>query len=57
MQGHNYKWLIEAFQDDTCQPFGYMVIDHYTTTPDDRRYITCILPGERFVVYTRRSNV
>ena len=57
MQGHNYKWLIEAFQDATSQPYGYLVLDHHNKTPEDRRYVTCILPGERLVVYTRRSNV
>ena len=57
MQSHNFKSHIEAFQNATSQTYGYMVRDHHYKTPEDRRYVTCILPGERLVVYTRRSNL
>ena len=57
MQGKNANWLIKSFEDATSQPYGYLVLDHHTKTPEDRLYVTNILPGELLTVYTRRSNV
>lgn len=57
MQAQNSKWLISSFEDATSQPYGYLVLDHHTKTPEDRRYVTCILPGERLTVYNPRKNV
>ena len=57
MQAQNAKWLINSFEDATSQPYGYLVLEHHPKTPEDRRYVTSILPGERLIVYNRRNNV
>ena len=46
---HNF--LIEAYQDATHQPHGYLFIDLHKNTSDHLRFRTCVFPGEIAVVY------
>lgn len=57
MHPGNAKWLIEAFDDATSQPYGYLVLDHHPESDKDQRVVTRILPGEYLIVYTCRKKV
>jgi hypothetical protein len=47
-----FYWLLDAFNDATSKPYGYLVLDtHPTTMDDDERVLTNILPGERITYY------
>ena len=48
-------WLIDAFNDATKEPFGYLVLDHHPTSQRDMRVLTNILPGKGLTVYMKRS--
>ena len=48
-------WLIDAFNDATKEPFGYLVIDHHPTSQRDMPVLTNILPGKGLTVYMKRS--
>ena len=43
--------LVEAYNDATSQPYGYLLIDFTTETKDDMRLRTNIFPGEQMIVY------
>lgn len=45
------RHLIEAYEDATMQPHGYLLIDLKQTTPSDLRLRTGILPHETEYVY------
>ena len=45
------KYLQEAYQDSTAEPFHYLFIDLRTTTPETYRLRTQIFPGETQYVY------
>ena len=45
------KFLLEAFQDATKEPHGYLLIDLKPATNDDERVRTNILDGQRQIVY------
>ena len=45
------KYLTEAFADATSQPYGYLLVDLKTTTPDELRLRTEIFPDENMYVY------
>ena len=45
------QFLLEAFQDATREPHGYLVIDLKPATNDDERIRTNILDRQRQIVY------
>ena len=45
------KFLVEAFNDATSKPFGYLLIDLKPGTPENIRVRTNIFPDERNYVY------
>ena len=45
------KFLVEAFNDATTNPFGYLLIDLKPDTPENLRVRTNIFPDERHYVY------
>ena len=50
------NYLMEAFDDATSKPYGYLMIDCHQLTPENMRLRTNILPGERqMIVYVRRT--
>ena len=52
MHPANFYWLINAFDDATSKPHGYLVLDHHPKSEDDERVVTNILPGEDLTYYT-----
>ena len=48
------QFLIEAYQDATSQPHGYLYIDLHQGTDDLLRFRTNIFPGEQAVVYVAK---
>jgi hypothetical protein len=57
MHPGNAKWLIEAFDDATSRPYGYLVLDHHPESDKDKRVVTQILPGENLTLYSCRNKV
>ena len=49
------RWLLDAFINATNKPFGYLVLDHHSTSQRDMRVLTNILPGKGLTVYMKRS--
>ena len=49
------NYLMEAFDDATSKPYEYLMIDCHQLTPENMRLRTNILPGERQIVYARRT--
>ena len=48
--------LVEAYEDATKKPRGYIVVNNLTHTGDeDVRLSTCILPCETLVLYTQKK--
>ena len=47
------KYFLEAFNDATDMPYGYLLVDFKAMTPDNMRLRTDIL-ADRHVVYTQR---
>jgi hypothetical protein len=45
------KYFREAFADATSRPYGYLLVDLKTTTPDDLRLRTDIFPDKDTIVY------
>jgi hypothetical protein len=51
-----FYWLLDAFDDATAKPFGYLVLDtHPRTTDDGERVLTGILPGEQLTYYAQKK--
>ena len=48
-------YLLESYHDATSKPYGYLLIDCHQLTPENMRLRTNILPGERQIVYARRT--
>ena len=49
------KRLVEAYEDATRQPRGYLVVNNLTSSGDDDvRLSTSILPSDTLVLYTRK---
>ena len=42
------KFFNEVFEDATSQPYGYLLIDLRTTTPDELRLRTAIFPDDKY---------
>ena len=49
------RWLLDAFNDATNRPFGYLVLDHHPTSLRDKRVLANILPGKNLTLYMKRS--
>ncbi len=49
------NYLMEAFHDATNKPYGYLLIDCHQLTLENLRLRTNILPGERQIVFVRRT--
>ena len=45
------RWLLDAFTDATSKPYGYLVLDHHPSTPEDNTVVKNILPGEQLTYY------
>jgi hypothetical protein len=43
---HKWKLFIEAYEDATLKPFGYLIIDIKSDTPENLRLRTRVLPEE-----------
>ena len=48
------NYLLESFQDATCRPYGYLLLDLHQLTSDNMRVRTNILPGEKQIVYVHK---
>ena len=51
MYPKNTKFLVDAFEDATQVPYGYLLLDLRQETPEDMRVRCNILPGEQETVY------
>jgi hypothetical protein len=49
------SYLMESFEDATSKPYGYLMIDCHQLSPENMRLRTNILPGERQIVYVKRT--
>ena len=47
----NTKFLVEAFDDATQVPYGYLLIDLRQETPENMRIRSNIFPNEQEAVY------
>ena len=45
------KWLVDSFTEATSKPYGYMVVDHHPSTPENQTVVTNILPGDQLTYY------
>ena len=52
---NNVNYLLDSFYDATSKPYGYLLIDCHQRTPENLRLRTNILPGERQIVYIKRT--
>ena len=55
MYPHNTNFLLQSLQDATKKPFGYLLLDLHQLTPENMRLRTNILPGEKQIVYVKRT--
>ncbi len=55
MYPNNTKYLLESFQDATKKPYGYLLLDLHQLTTENMRLRTNILPGEKQIVYVKRT--
>lgn len=55
MYPKNTQYLLESFYDTTSTAYGYLLLDMHQLTSDNIRLRTNILPGERQVVYVKRT--
>jgi hypothetical protein len=55
MYPNNTKYLLESFQDATKKPYGYLLLDLHQLTPENMRLRTNILPGQKQIVYVKRT--
>jgi hypothetical protein len=55
MYPHNTSFLLQSFQDATTRPYGYLLLDLHQLTPENMRLRTNILPGEKHIVYVKRT--
>ena len=49
------RWLLDALNDASKEPFSYLVLDHHVTCMRNMRVLTNILPYKGFTVYMKRS--
>ena len=55
MYTHSTNFLLQSFQDATKRPHGYLLLDLHQLTPENMRLRTNILPGEKQIVYVKRT--
>ena len=55
MYPHSTNFLLQSFQDTTKRPYGYLLLDLHQLTPENMRLRTNILPGEKQIVYVKRT--
>ena len=55
MYPNKTNFLLESFQDATKNPYGYLLMDLHQLTPKNMRLRTNILPGEKQIVYVKRT--
>lgn len=55
MYPNNTNFLVQSFQDATKKPYGYLLFDLHQRTPENMRLRTNILPGEKQIVYVKRT--
>ena len=55
MYPHSTNFLLQSFQDATKRPHGYLLLDLQQLTPENMRLRTNILPGEKQIVYVKRT--
>jgi hypothetical protein len=48
------KYFREAFDDATSKPYGYLLIDLRTTTPDDLRLRTSVFADDDLAAYVKK---
>lgn len=53
--GGALRYFLEAYEDATAEPFGYLLVDMHPTTGQQLRLKTHIYPGEMCVVYMPRA--
>ena len=54
MHPNNARWLLDAFEDATKEPYGYLVLHHHPKSNRDMRVITNILPNQKLTAYIKR---
>ena len=52
---NNGKWLIDSFTDAISKPYGYLVLNHHSSTPEDQTVVTNILPGAQLTYYINKK--
>lgn len=57
MHSKNSKWLIEALDDATCEPYFYLVLYHHQESDLEKRVVNKIIPWKYLTLYTFRNNV
>ena len=55
MYPNNTNFLVQSFQDATKKPNGYLLLDLHQHTPENMRLRTNILPGQKQIVYVKRT--
>ena len=56
MMPRNTEWLMDAFNDATSEPYGYMVIDNHPRAVPRLRFRTHIFAGEHPTFYSDRKS-
>jgi excinuclease UvrABC ATPase subunit len=54
VMGRHWKHFMEAFEDATKEPYGYLIVDLKADTPVQYRLRTGILPDEIHYVYVKK---
>ena len=54
MHPNDAKCLLDAFDDATKEPFGYLILDHHPTSSRDMRVITNILLYKKLTAFIKR---
>lgn len=55
MKPGKWQYIVEAFEDATSKPHGYLLLDMKPDTPEELRIRTGILPGDTNYVYTNTT--
>ena len=51
----NSDYLLEAYNDATSKPYGYLLLDCHQLTKENLRLRTNILPEERHIIYVKHT--
>lgn len=57
MYPRNAKFFLEAFNDATLKPYGYLLVDLNATTPEAYRLRTGLFPPDFPAVYTQKKTL